>query len=128
MKNISGKVGYLILNIQLLFGFSTSYGYLNRHLIVTNVIFFILAAVIFSNVIFFIFRRIKYIGINSFISIAFASVLMALITLKINKPEIELRPIDYALVMGYLIVILKLYITTPIVLIIEILLKKKYKF
>jgi len=53
---------------------------------------------------------------------------MALITLKINKPEMELRPIDYALVMGYLIVILKLYITTPIVLIIEILLKKKYKF
>jgi hypothetical protein len=115
MKNISGKVGYLILNIQLLFGFSTSYGYLNRHLIVNNVIFFL-------------FRCIKYIGINSFISIAFASVLMALIILKINKPEIELRPVDCALVMRYLIIILKLYITAPTVLIMEILLKKKYKF
>jgi len=40
----------------------------------------------------------------------------------------ELRPIDYALVLGYLIIILKLYITTPIAMIIEILLKKKYKF
>lgn len=128
MKSLFEKFGYIILNSQLFIGFSTSYAYLNRHLIIDNVIIYMLATIFFSNFIFFIFRCIKYICIYSFISIIISSVLMALIILKFNQPGIALKPIDFALVMAYLIVILKLYITMPIALIIEILLKKKYKF
>ncbi|WP_151811831.1 hypothetical protein [Acinetobacter bereziniae] len=121
-------VSYIVLNTQLLIGFIFSYNFIDRALIKENFSLFILLVFICSNILFFMGNFIKYFSVKAFLSIFISSFFITLIVLKFNKPEMELRPIDYALVMGYLIVILKLYITTPIVLIIEILLKKKYKF
>ncbi|MCU4475422.1 hypothetical protein, partial [Acinetobacter bereziniae] len=104
------------------------YNFIDRALIKENFFIYILLVFICSNILFFMANFIKYFSVKVFLSIFISSFFITLIVLKFNKPEMELRPIDYALVMGYLIVILKLYITTPIVLIIEILLKKKYKF
>ncbi|MFW1973080.1 hypothetical protein [Acinetobacter bereziniae] len=121
-------VSYIVLNTQLLIGFIFSYNFIDRALIKENFSLFILLVFICSNILFFMGNFIKYFSVKAFLSIFISSFFITLIVLKFNKPKMELRPIDYALVMGYLIVILKLYITTPIVLIIEILLKKKYKF
>lgn len=121
-------VSYIVLNTQLLIGFIFSYNFIDRVLIKENFFIYILLVFICSNILFFMANFIKYFSVKAFLSIFISSFFITLIVLKFNKPEMELRPIDYALVMGYLIVILKLYITTPIVLIIEILLKKKYKF
>ncbi|WP_151714474.1 hypothetical protein [Acinetobacter bereziniae] len=121
-------VSYIVLNTQLLIGFIFSYNFIDRALIKENFSLFLLLVFICSNILFFMGNFIKYFSVKAFLSIFISSFFITLIVLKFNKPEMELRPIDYALVMGYLIVILKLYITTPIVLIIEILLKKKYKF
>ncbi len=121
-------VSYIVLNTQLLIGFIFSYNFIDRALIKENFFIYILLVFICSNILFFMGNFIKYFSVKAFLSIFISSFFITLIVLKFNKPEMKLRPIDYALVMGYLIVILKLYITTPIVLIIEILLKKKYKF
>lgn len=118
-------VSYIVLNTQLLIGFIFSYNFIDRALIKENFFIYILLVFICSNILFFMGNFIKYFSVKAFLSIFISSFFITLIVLKFNKPEMELRPIDYALVMGYLIVILKLYITTPIVLIIEILLKKK---
>lgn len=121
-------ISWIVLNIQLVIGFLASYNLINRALIKENYFLFIILVFICSNLLLFIGKFIKYFSIKAFLSIVISSFLMALIVLNINKPEIELRPIDYALLLGYLIVILKLYITTPIAVITEILLKRMYKF
>lgn len=121
-------ISWIVLNIQLVIGFLASYNFINRALIKENYFLFIILVFICSNLLLFIGKFIKYFSIKALLSIVISSFLMALIVLNINKPEIELRPIDYALLLGYLIVILKLYITTPIAVITEILLKRMYKF
>ncbi len=48
-----------ILNIQLFIGFSASYGYFHRHLIIENVPIFMFCIFIFSNFLFLVIKKIK---------------------------------------------------------------------
>lgn len=120
-------LGWLILYIQLIIGLFFSYGYLTRHLIVNNVAVFAILTIILSNLIFLILKGNNFYSIKAFFSILISGFIIAIPMMKYNKPEASFEPIHYGLVLGYLIIILKLYITTPVAIAIELFLKWKKK-
>ena len=121
------------LNIQLLIGFTTSYGFLNRHIIVNKVLLFMLFVLVASNVLYLLFKKIKIQSLRSFFSIVISSLVFMFVFME--KRSISLDSIfsfDFLLVVSalifYTITLLKLYITTPILVFCEFYFKKIAKF
>lgn len=127
MMYISRNIGFIILNLQLIIGFGFSFDYLARHLIVNNVAVFAIATFIFSNLTYLVFKGNILYSIKAFFSILISSLIVAVLVMKFNKPDTSFELIHFGLILGYLIIILKLHITTPIAIAIELFLKWKKK-
>ena len=122
------KIGWVVLNIQLLIAVVTAYSLFSRHVIIDNTIVYFIFVVCFSNLLFLLLQKIKYFSIRSFISILVSALLMILLFLKYNKPEMPwLEPMHYVLAIIYIVIVFSLYITTPLAIILEIFLRWKMK-
>lgn len=120
-------IGWIVLNIQLSIGFYVSFNFINRALIKENFSVYIILVFICSNLLFLMMHKLKYFSIRAFFSIIVSSFIIAVILIKFNNPTVNLKPVEYALILGYLLVIFKIYITTPIAIAIEFFLKWKKK-
>lgn len=127
MNYLKKYFGLIVLNTQLIIGFSSFYSYLTRHIIVNNVFLYVVLVVIFSNLIFLGLKFIKFESIKSLLSIIISSVLLGLLFLKFSKSEAHFVPKDLVIIFLYLFVGLRLYITTPIAILIEVLLRRKWR-
>jgi len=119
-----------ILNIQLLIGFFTSYSFLHRHIIIDNVLLFIFCIFISSNILFLLMSRIKLQSLKIFFSITVSSFLFMLLFMKKNNLSWEvIFSYDAFLMIAasifYTVTLLKLYITTPLLVIYEVFFYKK---
>lgn len=119
-----------ILNIQLLIGFFTCYGFLHRHIIVNNVLTFMFFVLFLSNILFLLIKKIKLQSLKIFLCIMISSFLFMLIFMKKRSISWDLIfSFDFLLTLSalifYTITLLKLYITTPLLIIYEIFIKNK---
>lgn len=133
MKNLT-LLGWSLLNIQLIIGFTYSYDFLHRHVIMYNVLPFILLVFICSNLLFHILKFIKLYSLRAFIVIICSASLMAILIIIINKKGVPLtkgniinlvEPL-FILMLGSIFQLL-LFITTPVSLIIELFARLKLK-
>ena len=122
------KIGWLVLNLQLLVAIITTYDHLQRHLIVHNIFTFYVLVILGSNLLFYLFKKIKYFSLRALICILLASLVSTIVVVKYNKPHTDLTVLTpYFLVIGYIIVIFNLFVTTPLAVLLEIILRWKQK-
>lgn len=122
------KIGWLVLNLQLLVAIITTYDHLQRHLIVHNIFTFYVLVVLGSNLLFYLFKKIKYFSLRAFICILLASLISTVVVVKYNKPHTDLTlPMQYFLIIGYITIIFNLFVTTPLAVLFEIILRWKKK-
>lgn len=119
-----------ILNIQLFIGFFASYGYFHRHLIIENVPIFMFCIFIFSNFLFLVIKKIKLQSLKIFFSITVSSFLFILIFMKKNNVTLDTISSNDALIiistsLFYTILLLKLYIITPLLIFYELFIHNK---
>ena len=126
MKNLT-LLGWCLLNIQLIIGFTYSYNFLHRHVIMHNVLPFILLVFICSNLFFHVVKFIKLYSLRAFIVIICSASLMAILIIIINEKGITLTKGNiinlveslFILMLGSIFQLL-LFITAPVSLIIEL--------
>lgn len=119
------KIGWIVLNIQLLIGLVYSYSYFHRHLIVDKVLLFCVAVIALSNLLFFLFNKIKYFSIRSFLSIQISSGLLTVLFTIWNRDSVQFELMDFVIILLFLVLRLLLFITTPIAMLIEAYLRYK---
>ena len=133
MKNLA-LLGWCLLNIQLIVGFTYSYDFLHRHIIINNVLPFILLVFIFSNLLFHILQFIKLYSLRAFIVIICSASLMAILIITVNEKGVALTKDNiinlveslFILMLGSIFQLL-LVITTPVTVVIELFARWKLK-
>lgn len=123
MKNI----GWMVLNLQLIVGFVYSYDYFHRHFIVDHVLLFTICVVVVSNLLFSIFKSIQYYSLKAFVIIFLSSFLISIFFISFNRDFYNFSVSDLLVISLYLFLRLLLYVTTPIVIGIEVWFKIKAK-
>jgi FlaA1/EpsC-like NDP-sugar epimerase len=122
------KIGWLVLNLQLLIAIIMTYDHLQRHLIGHNIFTFYILVVSGSNLLFYLFKKIKYFSLRALICILLASLISTVVVVKYNKLHTDLTlPMQYFLIIGYITIIFNLFVTTPLAILLEIILRWKKK-
>ncbi|WP_151775843.1 hypothetical protein [Acinetobacter colistiniresistens] len=120
----SSYLGWGLLNLLLIIGFAYSYVYFHRHIIVDHVLAFTLSVIFIANIFFFFTKFIKNYSLRAFISIIFSSVVVSILFIRLNSEDANFIVSDVLLLFGYMMLRMLLYITTPLVFLIEFFLKK----
>ncbi len=114
------KIAWILVNIQLVLGFIYSYDYLHRHIIIQHVFLFIISVIIFSNILFYLMKKIRLYSMRAFLAIIISSFTLSIffIIFTHDFPKFTLN--SFLMIFLYLIIRLLLFITTPIMIILEL--------
>lgn len=113
---------WIVLNIQLVIGIAYSYDYFHRHIIVNYVLFFMIILVILANIFFKITNFIKIKSLRSYLSIIISAFIVGVAAIKNNNSMASFDYMSFSLLFLYINLRLLVFITTPIVILIEIVL------
>ena len=122
------KIGWIVLNTQLLIAVVASYKFLLKHGVVHNVELFLILCVLGTNLFYFLLKKIKYFSLRSLLSVLVASLITSAFISKYNYPNAKMFGLSaYAYIALYLFIHFKLFVTTPLAVLFEIILRWKQK-
>lgn len=120
--NIYKYYGWVILNVQLIIGIVYSYDSLHRHLIIKNVLFFVVFMVILANIFFKLFCFIRVQSFRSYIAFVASAYIVSIIAILRRYSLLTLEASDLIILFVFIHSFLLIFFTTPISILVEILL------
>lgn len=120
--NIYKYYGWVILNVQLIIGIVYSYDSLHRHLIIKNVLFFVVFMVILANIFFKLFYFIRVQSFRSYIAFVASAYIVSIIAILRRYSLLTLEASDLIILFVFIHSFLLIFFTTPISILVEILL------
>lgn len=120
--NIYKYYGWVILNVQLIIGIVYSYDSLHRHLIIKNVLFFVVFMAILANIFFKLFYFIRVQSFRSYIAFVASAYIVSIIAILRRYSLLTLEASDLIILFVFIHSFLLIFFTTPISILVEILL------